>query len=153
LPVTRVRKSAKFLEASLPPRVTRGGRRAAGGRRNPVRYNQVREIDREQAAAEVRRSFPRKLLKIRSKTVKALRFCYLGVGRMSEQPDKRELICELGRLVGQKHAFSLVAGACMAADAECLRRIREEKAYRALHVTWDQFCRERVGITRPVGTR
>jgi hypothetical protein len=69
---------------------------------------------------------------------------------MSEQPDKRELICELGRLVGQKHAFSLVAGACMAADAECLRRIREDKVYRALNVTWDQFCRERVGITRPV---
>jgi hypothetical protein len=68
---------------------------------------------------------------------------------MSEQPDKRELICELGRLLGQKHAFSLVAGACLAADAVSLRGVRENKAYRELNLTWDQFCREHVGLTRP----
>jgi hypothetical protein len=69
---------------------------------------------------------------------------------MSEQPDRSQPVLDLAVLLGQRRAFSLVAGACMAADAECLRRIREDKAYRALNVTWDQFCREHFGITRPV---
>jgi len=72
---------------------------------------------------------------------------------LSEQPDRSQPILDLAVLLGQKRAFSLVTGKCMAADAQALRLIREGKAYRELNLTWDQFCRQHVGITRPVVDR
>jgi hypothetical protein len=36
---------------------------------------------------------------------------------------------ELGQMVGSRRAFGTVAGRCSAADAACLRRIRDEKLY------------------------
>jgi hypothetical protein len=59
-------------------------------------------------------------------------------------------LLDLGIWLGRKQAFSAVAGRCSAADAECLRQIRESKTYRSLDLTWDQFCKEKVGVTRPV---
>ena len=63
---------------------------------------------------------------------------------------EKDAILDLGIWLGRKQAFSTVAGRCSAADAECLRQIRESKCYRSLDLTWDQFCKERVGVTRPV---
>jgi hypothetical protein len=63
---------------------------------------------------------------------------------------EKDSILDLGIWLGRKQAFSAVAGRCSAADAECLRQIRESKAYRSLDLTWDQFCKEKVGVTRPV---
>jgi hypothetical protein len=57
---------------------------------------------------------------------------------------------DLGVWLGRKQAFGAIAGRCSAADAECLRQMRESKAYRSLGLTWDQFCKEKVGVTRPV---
>ncbi len=47
---------------------------------------------------------------------------------------------ELGRLLGRREAFSIVAGRCTAADAELLRRIRDEKLYLGHAKDWDEFC-------------
>ena len=46
---------------------------------------------------------------------------------------------ELGVMLGQQHAFGMVAGRCSAASAENLRRIRGNEG----------FCAQRVGISRP----
>jgi hypothetical protein len=53
----------------------------------------------------------------------------------------------LGVLLGRRQAFALVAGRCSAADVECIREVRRSKRYRALQMTWDQFCEERLGVT------
>jgi len=62
--------------------------------------------------------------------------------------NKLEDAVDLGTWVGRKQAFSLIAGRCSAADAECLRQMRGKKAYRALGLNWDTFCHERLGISR-----
>jgi hypothetical protein len=54
---------------------------------------------------------------------------------------------DLGMWLGRRQAFALVAGRCSAADAECIREVRRNKRYRALRMTWEQFCEERLGIT------
>ena len=54
---------------------------------------------------------------------------------------------DLGMWLGRRQAFALVAGRCSAADAECIREVRRNKRYRALQMTWEQFCEERLGIT------
>jgi hypothetical protein len=54
----------------------------------------------------------------------------------------------LGTWLGRRQAFSLLAGRCSAADAECLRKMRDEKQYRALGMSWATFCRTHVGVGR-----
>jgi hypothetical protein len=55
---------------------------------------------------------------------------------------------EIGRLLGQQEAFATVSGRCSAAQAERLHRIRAEKKYRILDLTWDDFCVKRLGASR-----
>ena len=47
---------------------------------------------------------------------------------------------DLGMLLGQNLAFGMVAGRCSAAQAEALRRLREEKVYKRRSTTWKEFC-------------
>src|SRR5438034_7327685 len=47
---------------------------------------------------------------------------------------------DLGEMLGSRRAFSAIAGRCSAADAACLRRIREEKLFITRAATWDEFC-------------
>jgi hypothetical protein len=54
---------------------------------------------------------------------------------------------DLGRLLGQRRAFGAVAGRCSAAHAHLLRRIRDEKLYRALAPSWRAFCGTHLAIT------
>ncbi len=54
----------------------------------------------------------------------------------------------LGAWLGRKQAFSGMAGRCSAADAHCLLVLREEKKYKATGLTWDEFCAQRLGISR-----
>ena len=61
---------------------------------------------------------------------------------------KTEELFEIGAFTGRRQAFAALAGTCSAADAECLRRIREAKMYKALGLTWEGFCRERAGVSR-----
>jgi hypothetical protein len=50
--------------------------------------------------------------------------------------------------VGRQQAFAIVASHCSAAQAQCLREIKETGAYQQLGVTWEEFCPEYAGITR-----
>jgi hypothetical protein len=67
-----------------------------------------------------------------------------------EQWQDPSQVLDLGTWLGRKQAFGLIAGRCSAADAECLRNIRDNKRYRSLRINWKQFCREHIGISRPV---
>jgi hypothetical protein len=55
---------------------------------------------------------------------------------------------ELGSLTGQHRALSLIANRCSAADAECLKTIRDSGAYKELDVTWEEYCVRYAGISR-----
>jgi hypothetical protein len=55
---------------------------------------------------------------------------------------------ELSRWVGRREAFAMTAGRCSAAEAESLRRLRDEKKYRDLGMTWEEFCAKRLGVSR-----
>ena len=59
----------------------------------------------------------------------------------------------LGTWLGRKQAFAALAGRCSAADAECLRQMREQKAYLALGMNWEKFCKERIGMNRATADR
>ena len=59
----------------------------------------------------------------------------------------------LGTWLGRRQAFSMVAGRCSAADAQCLHDIREKKQYRALGMNWETFCKEHAGISRALADK
>ena len=46
----------------------------------------------------------------------------------------------LGRLLGQREAFNIIAARCSAADAALLQRMREEKLYLDYAEDWKEFC-------------
>ena len=56
-------------------------------------------------------------------------------------------VLDLGFALGQNHAFGLIAGRCSAAQAETLRRVREEKLYFKLNPVWKDFCPEYLGMS------
>ena len=55
---------------------------------------------------------------------------------------------DLGTWLGRRQAFSMIAGRASAADAECLRRIREQKLYRSRTAKWPEFCVRYVGASK-----
>jgi hypothetical protein len=46
----------------------------------------------------------------------------------------------VGISLGENHAFGLVAARCSAAQAQSIRRIREERLYRGVTPDWRDFC-------------
>lgn len=73
------------------------------------------------------------------------------VSRVMQEPQKHDVMrrmIELGNWMGRREAFSLMAGRCAAADVECLRRMRDEKAYRELDCTWEEFCTNHLKVSR-----
>jgi hypothetical protein len=62
------------------------------------------------------------------------------------EPDLLSL--DLGRWMGRREAFGLMAGRCSAADAESLRRIRDEKLYKRLNCTWAEYCMRHLNVER-----
>jgi hypothetical protein len=50
--------------------------------------------------------------------------------------------------IGRSQAFGFVANQCSAAQAECIRMIRDTNAYRSLGLTWEQFCDQCLGLHR-----
>ena len=52
------------------------------------------------------------------------------------------------RWLGRREAFGLIAGRCSAADAACLREIREHKLYLDCAPNWDEFCRVQLRSSR-----
>jgi hypothetical protein len=61
---------------------------------------------------------------------------------------KLEDALEVGTWLGRRQAFSIVAGRCSAADAQCLRELRESKKYKSMGLTWEECCKQRAGIHR-----
>jgi len=59
-----------------------------------------------------------------------------------------DLALDLGLLLGQRRALTLVGGRCAAAHAELLRKIREQKLYLPYARTWAAFCDSFLTITR-----
>jgi len=55
---------------------------------------------------------------------------------------------DLGILLGQRRAFTVMSGRCSAAHAEALRKIRDGKLYRAYAETWAQYCGPHLKIGR-----
>ena len=55
---------------------------------------------------------------------------------------------DLGAWIGRGQAFSFVANHCSAAQAECLTRIRKDGLYKALNLTWEEFCKQHAGASR-----
>jgi hypothetical protein len=53
---------------------------------------------------------------------------------------------DLGTLLGRHQAFGMMANKCSAADAHSLREIRRGKLYRAIGLTWEEFCPRHAGI-------
>jgi hypothetical protein len=67
---------------------------------------------------------------------------------MKKQQQQVNEALDLGAWLGRKQAFSLLAGRCSAADAECLRKMRDQKGYKSLGLSWEAFCRKHLGISR-----
>src|SRR3954451_13027527 len=55
---------------------------------------------------------------------------------------------DLGKLLGRREAFGLLAGRCSAAEVESLRRIRDEKLYLESSKNWDEFCTNHLRASR-----
>jgi hypothetical protein len=59
----------------------------------------------------------------------------------------------LGTWLGRHQAFALIASKCSAADAECLRAIRENKYYKVIGLSWEEFCSRHAGVDRKTADR
>ena len=70
----------------------------------------------------------------------------------SAHPDGAALL-EVGTWIGRHQAFGLIASKCSAADAACLREIRDNKHYRVLGLTWDEFCSRHAGVDHRTADR
>jgi len=55
---------------------------------------------------------------------------------------------EFGTWIGRRQALSVISGRCSAADAQCLRELRESKQYKKLGLTWEQACKQYAGMAR-----
>lgn len=62
-------------------------------------------------------------------------------------------VIDLGTWLGRKQAFGLISGKCSAAEAQCLRTLRDEKRYLEIGMSWEQFCKEKIGISRQTAER
>ena len=56
-----------------------------------------------------------------------------------------------GSVAASPSAFS--PHAAPRAQAECLKKIREEAIYKTIGLTWEQFCKEYAGISRSYARR
>jgi hypothetical protein len=70
--------------------------------------------------------------------------------REDEKPEK---ILNLGAWLGRHQAFGLIANRCSAADAECLKAIRDGGEYKQLGMSWDAFCEKHAGVSRVQANR
>ena len=55
---------------------------------------------------------------------------------------------ELGAWTGRSQAFRLVATQCGAADAQCLKTLKESGGYKLLGMNWEDYCSKHLGIHR-----
>jgi hypothetical protein len=66
----------------------------------------------------------------------------------SAPPENEAALLDLGVVLGQTHAFALVAGRCSAAQAQGIHRLREEKLYKHCSRNWNEFCSKYLNISQ-----
>jgi len=66
---------------------------------------------------------------------------------MQHEAESNTMI-DLGTRVGRRQAFGLMSSKCSAADAECLKQIRESKSYKSVEAQWEEFCPRYLGLSR-----
>ena len=64
-----------------------------------------------------------------------------------------EALVELGFALGRNHTFGLIAGRCSAAQAEGIRRLRDEKLYKKCCERWEDFCPKYLKMSRSEADR
>jgi hypothetical protein len=64
-----------------------------------------------------------------------------------------DALMELGFALGQSHTFGVLAGRCSAAQAQAIRRVREEKLYKRRCEKWDDFCSKYLKMSRSEADR
>lgn len=57
-------------------------------------------------------------------------------------------LVDIGARIGRGQAFGMIANQSLAAQAACLRQIRESEEYKTLDLTWEEFCQQYVGLSR-----
>lgn len=62
-------------------------------------------------------------------------------------------LVDLGVVLGQTHAFALIAGRCSAAQAAGLKRLREEKLFKRFAQSWEEFCPRHLNMSRKEADR
>ena len=60
---------------------------------------------------------------------------------------------DAGAWVGRQQAFAMIANRCSAAQALCLKQVRETRLYEKIELTWEEFCKEYAGISRAYADR
>lgn len=60
---------------------------------------------------------------------------------------------DLGKWIGRREAFGLVAGRCSAADVECIRRIRDDRLYKTRSDDWSGFCDNELHMSKSNANR
>ena len=67
--------------------------------------------------------------------------------KQESKQSKRDAL-EFGKMMGRHQTLSLVAGKCTAADAECLKKTRDQKLYLGFAKNWDECCTKHIGMSR-----
>jgi len=62
--------------------------------------------------------------------------------------NQEEKLIDAATWAGRQQAFAVVVSKCTLAQAECLRQMRETRAYEQYGLTWDEFCPHHAGISR-----
>lgn len=60
---------------------------------------------------------------------------------------------DAGAWVGRQQAFAVIANRCSAAQALCLKQVRENRLHEKVELTWEEFCKEYAGISRAQADR
>ena len=72
---------------------------------------------------------------------------------INDEMSDNQQVLELGIMLGQRRAFGPVAGRCSAAQAECLRKVREQKSYLKFAPSWGEFCERYLKICKRTADR
>ena len=54
-----------------------------------------------------------------------------------------------GPWAGHQQAFAVIASHCSAAQAHCLKKARDSRAFEPLGLTWDEYAKRHFGVSRP----
>jgi hypothetical protein len=72
---------------------------------------------------------------------------------LSELAAEDAALLELGAILGQSHAFGLIAGRCTAAQIQSLRRLRQEQLFKRCCESWRDFCPKYLKMSRSEADR